>query len=660
MKRPQRLLTRYTGTRQKKKPLLFVDIETRAIGRGEATERDFLQGAFIDQYSEDVTFFNSLEEWMNIIFQRKYACHIWYAHNGGEFDYKFLIPYLNQKVAESADMDYERIDDEENVGPVSYMPMQAGNGGRVIGFKIKKGKQTIELRDSFALVPTSLKKFGESIGNDIPQKQDFDHETTDYDPQNIEHQDYLRHDVLTLRASLVKFLSILEEHYHVAPAWTVPSTAMRGWRATIPEDHGFWRQRQEVDALVRKAYFGGLVFARTVARQYDAAAIDVNSMYPYVMRKYGVPTGTGVHVRERHTGFYGFYTCRVHADENKVKFRAIPSRDETGALLWPVGDFDTTLSSVDIDLGLELGYEIEIIEGFEWPRCERIFDQFVNTCERLRRDHKGTAIELAAKLLQNGLYGKFGSRFLMQKTVVSNKQPGPQYHPLIDEKTGESNNTIWQGPEILDAAYIQPHWAAWITSNARATLVRMALQIGVQNVYYGDTDSITADRAAIEHAHIPTGSEYGQVKVEHVYEWFQAIGPKVYIGRIAVAEKDMPVGSYIYKAKGIPKRIIKPDDMLHLIEHAKERKPLKDQVRRPKDYIGFDPVNLRWYFHSTNSTMQVLTHDAPFYEQRTRTLSDLTNSKSVRGISPDGLVLPVVLAHTGTTREPPANDFPSS
>lgn len=623
-----RLLNHYDRPKHARKPIIACDIETTSIGRGTADERDFKIGAFVGEGETQPTYFYSPDEWVAHILARHNEGQVWYCHNGGEFDYKYLLDALRR---------YQRQDPK-----LKFQPITQGNSGRMIGIVMRRGHHRTELRDSFALVSSSLEKFaGQYSAGAMKLKGKIDFSTEEFDPSNPDHMSYLDNDVLSLRDALLGFFKIVDEYFDVDCAWTIAATAMRAWRHMLPRSWGFWRQRREVETLCRDAYYGGLVFLTGIGVREDAVAVDVNSMYPYVMRAHGVPTGTGIWVGRRNRHRPGFYRVRVHCPE-EVVFTCIPLRDtKTNSICWPTGDFETTISSVDWDLAEPLGYSFEVVEGIEFEQIEHIFDPFVNTCEKLRTSHeRGSAVEAAAKIFQNGLYGKFGSAPIGKTTLVSADEEDKT--PYVNPITGELVDGLYESEEIMDVPYIQPHWAAWITSQARAHLVRLVLAIGPEQVYYGDTDSITADRKAIESAiasgTLSVGSAYGQVKIEHEYERFTARAPKLYVG----IEKG---GKPVVKAKGIPKKVAAPDHVIEFFE--KQTLALFEPVGAHRERLkhaseGYDPTTGVFVFDSMNATMSVLKLGRAFYERRIRTLSNIEHSKGWRVVdNTTGRVRPV-------------------
>lgn len=593
-----RVLKRYHEPKRARKPFIAVDIETNGLG-GE-----LLMGAWCREGETELHWFTTAEEWIESLFAREQEGHIWFAHNGGEYDFKYLIDPLRHW------------QEEHPTATIRFI--QQGITGRIIGIVIRYQKKRYELRDSYALIPSNLASLTRSYAPEYVKQDIGLKEGVIFDPQNPTHREYLAHDVLGLLSGLVTFYAQVKDIFHVTPGWTAPATALRAWQATIPKGVLYRRLPKRAEEFCRKAYYGGLVFLTSTAEHQDAMSIDVNSMYPSVMRDYGVPTGTAWHTTTEREGSPAFYHVRVRVPE-ETPFTCIPLRTKNG-VLWPTGTFESYISSHELAIGRSYGMEFEILDGFTFSEESKIFAEFIDTCEQLRIQHKGTAIEQTVKIMQNGLYGKFGSQSMGTSLELRMQVPEKdftKYQPVVVRETGEVIPDLYEKHDELKAPYIQPHWAAWITSRARMRLVHICDAIGFDQVFYGDTDSVTGDRQAIEDAitagRVVVSNRYGDVKIENRYEWFRAAGPKNYQGMLCVD------GKVIDKAKGISKRVLESSEHLRAMS---------------------SPEQVTVAFESMNSTRSVLTRGTAFAQKRTRSYSRIENSAGWR-VRLEGQVRPV-------------------
>ena len=517
--------------------------------------------------------------------------HVWWAHNGGEYDYVYLF--------DSAKDDARRR--EATVHPVM-------RGQSMIGFRVTKGHHRTDLRDSYALLPASLASLAAQLAPELPKLDIGLAKGVTFDPDDPEHVAYAERDVRALLAVLVRFRSIVSDRFGgTLPSWSAASTALRAWQQTLDPDVSYAPGHARADALARAGYYGGLVHPGTTAPQVDVATVDVNSMYPSVMRDGGVPAGWSMPVRAYDPDRPGFYVVEVDVPAD-APFTFLPYRDPVGNLAWPTGTFSTVISSIELQAALDRGYGVRVRSGSVWQRLDRPFGRFVAEVERMRAE--GGALSLVGKLLGNGLYGKFGAKPTNDEWMIADESPGSGWWPASDDPDDESMVGLWRKSGVPNRApYLLPHWAAWITAGARLRLVAIAEAIGAAEVVYTDTDSVTAPaalvRAAIERGDVREGTAFGDVKVEAVWHSYRVVAPKVYRG---VTTK----GKRVRKAKGIPARL------------------------RPAAFGG---RTVGW--ESPNAALQVM-RGAPMVTARTRRLSDVRNSLAWR-VRDDGTVRPVHL-----------------
>ena len=198
-----------------------------------------------------------------------------------------------------------------------------------------------------------------------------------------------------------------------------------------------------------------------------------------------------------------------------------------------------------MEFALEHGYKlIEFYEGLVFPEKVKPFQNLLDKCRRLKIESDlQPAVRNMAKLMQNSLYGKFAAKRTRDKMFFPQSED--------DLETGYCCNAelgIWS-QSVTDYQMLRlPQWSAFITAYARLHLLRVVYSIGIENLVYGDTDSITV-KANADCSKIPQGeTTYGLWKLEKTWETFRATAPKVYTGFIK--------GEARARIKGIPKKKI--------------------------------------------------------------------------------------------------------
>jgi len=599
MKRRNTALFRYEMPDKEQKPYIAMDMETMPISE-TLNANGFLYGAAhrSDDAENDITYFDTLEQIIEYLLHKDQRGYVAYFHNGANFDFKFLVPILKEYAKTRVDFSFE-------------MVMQGAT--RCIALILRYSKHKIEIRDSYALIPEALKKLSAKFAPEYEKKNIGLNKGVLFDKTNPVHLEYLKYDILGLEKVIAAFRDIVEDHFAVHLGRTTAATAMRAWRATLPVGHVHFRSRHSVEDMAYMSYYGGRIYLRDIEFHSDVVAYDVNSMYPNVMRQNGVPTGPAAYTKYYVENKPGIYKVMAHVPQS-FTFPLVPERTKFGTR-FRTGDIPTYITSMEIEKAKEYGCTFDIIEGYVWSQCEHIFDEFVDKCETLRLQYKGSPVETATKLIANAAYGKFGTKRWVEsyliideptKEEVQKRGLTPYTYP-----NGSVSADIWVERKELDVAYIQPHWAAWITAGARLHLFAIAEQIGLENVLYTDTDSVFCERRHGIAAHLDEGIKFGQVKLDKEMSLFIAGGLKMYAGLTDISEK-YPMGEIVC-CKGTPLKMF------------------GEQFTTFADIVtAIAGEGIAKTFVRSNSTKAVVHNDASYFQLMTRRLSYIGNSQNIR------------------------------
>lgn len=444
---------------------------------------------------------------------------VWYAHNA-QYDWRYFLDYIkdNQLSVEIA------MRTETDI----YQLIVYIDGARIV------------MRDSMAVFPGKLADFAKAFVPESP-KLDLDFELETFDPHNERHCEYAKRDAEILRKGMPRMDAMLQKHFGVTLGHTTAGTALKAWQSTLPDRSIFssseWNEREQ---FIRDGYYGGLSFLTRTDVIMNPLTVDINSSYPDKMCRYGVPHGRCISTRYIDHSRIGIYRVRVRTPDNLV-LPILPCRDARGAMRWHRGTFETTVTGDEIAFSLEHGYDLlDIFEGLEWEERIFPFNDFIERCKTIRRDYKGQAEEIWAKLLQNALYGKFASRRERLTVFMAfNDEDTLGAHPLDDA------GFFWMKKEFNEDMRCKPEWSVYITARARLQLMESAYRVGIENVINGDTDSLTVLPHVIDQFDI--GDEYGQWKIDKRWKSMRAIAPKVYTG-------ELESGEWKGAIKGIPRR----------------------------------------------------------------------------------------------------------
>lgn len=443
-----------------------------------------------------------------------------YAHNGGGFDWLSLLEY---------GVETRTFDDMEAIM----------SGGNPIGINIKLGKHTIRLRDSYRLLPSTLK--GLSASFDVPTpKQDITQYDIEHMREYMQNQpekfwEYLKADVLALQQVIQRFWqSIYDQKGSIgALPMTLPSLAFKLWRMTLDDSVQTPTERELLD-LERKAYTGGRTECFDVAVA-DVSIYDANSLYPSVMISGEFPTSYAGAWVSTYRGKPGVYEITYEQTNRTVK--PVLRDDETNAFTYTGSG---AYVHAEIELLKEIGGTVICTRGYEYDHTGPLFRDFISEwySERLEAQHRGDeAMRFVAKILMNSSYGKFGQQEIGEKVVLWSEaeieaalnngdiiKPLGIFTVIEDERT---TNQIFVGV------------AAYITAYARIALYRQMHHVEAcgGHVYAVDTDSVH-----ISGASIPTGENLGEWKHEFT-------GEGAYLGKKLYSLKGDGI-----KAKGIGKQ----------------------------------------------------------------------------------------------------------
>lgn len=522
----------------------------------------------------------------------QYKGYAFYAHNGGSFDFLFLLTWLRE----------HRDEYEFEVVPVQSS-IQTIRVWRLPEDPEKPITEKWEFLDSFKLMPMSLDKAAK--GFKVATKKQHDLGIHEDDPS---WSAYLKADCVALDQVLAKFYALVENYPKDGGlggevGMTTPSTSMRLFRRGylgqegVPgriDRYAHWDDCKGAEdetcggcchAWVRQGYYGG----RTeLFETYgtDIHYYDINSSYvasmteemPIGKRRVEVfpePVELGVRTDYDHRWHTqgiagGFVECTVYVPP-ECRIPPLPHPDpQTGKLRFPSGQFHGVWSTEELELLSDpaVGGEVRYVRRVTWFEKKAMFARMVMALWVLRDKTLSTfdeALSLLAKLLGNALYGKFGMKhertsvvfeqdakygtcFLCREELEDEPgrdEEGNAKQALCDDCEGskpaspDAETDVWYQQKRVDAPYIIPHVAAWITSLARVRLWRY-LKAAVQGhgprcsgdgcpgcgrLLYCDTDSCLTDVV------LPSSSELGALKDEYpgellTYEGFQA---KVYM-----------------------------------------------------------------------------------------------------------------------------------
>lgn len=563
------------------------DFETTVYKGQTTTEVWSAAMTEINGEDESCELFHSIDEFFEYIFtNHTKKIQIYYFHNL-KFDGEFIIYWLMshafngnfavKKPNELPDNTYNCIISEQNQW---YM------------INVRHGKSVYQFRDSYKLIPFSLRAIGKSFKTKH-QKTEMVYEgerRPGYIP-TPEEEEYIKNDVYVLREAL-------EEMFRNGfNGLTISSCCMKNYKELFCGYNRFKSDYPNLeefacdatfgdlnaDAYIRRSYRGGWCYTAIENYLTDEETTgetdDVNSLYPSVMHSRSgsyYPVGkphfwkgntipskllkkTGLNdyyyffirfrcsfvIREKHLPFVQIKDSLYYPSTKMLKTSQI--YDKYGTPL-QIFDYRTgmkasnivtlTMTCIDFKLFLE-HYKVsdfEVLDGVWFYAVPGIFDDYIDYYMKMKIEatETGDAVKRSiAKLCLNSLYGRFA-----QNSDSSYKIP------YIDF---ESECTEFK---IIDEHEKTPGFIAIgsaITSWARDFTIRHA-QKNYDSFRYADTDSLHLE---LKKGQSSVGIEYHDTdlccwKKESTWKKAIFVRAKTYI------EYDPDNDEYTIRCAGLP------------------------------------------------------------------------------------------------------------
>lgn len=390
----------------------------------------------------------------------------------------------------------------------------------IIIIEHKRDDHRIVLVDAMNWVEGKLETWGERLG---APKMSIDFATC----TQKELFAYCENDVVILDKVVSLWRQWVKDHDMGSLGKTKASQAFIAYRHRFMHRPIMVHAHQEATEIERDSYHGGRVECFRVGKFTKGPfyKLDVNSMYPAIMRNEAVPTElVGIarnvsteRVRKGLSKYLMIADCWVKTDEP-----AYPISHEAG-LVYPVGEFRTTLTTPHIRYAIKRGHlvhsnRVVCYEG------GIIFKQWVDEMYSLRMKYKregDKAREEIVKKMLNSLYGKFGQRSEEIKEVPNYCGDDDGTYSVIDA----DDDTLMRYMVICnrrfnvyrrqESMHSFPAIAAHITAASQCLLWRYARKCGSAHRYYCDTDSLITDETGMHNlSKYIDPSRLGYLKVE--------------------------------------------------------------------------------------------------------------------------------------------------
>ena len=312
-----------------------------------------------------------------------------------------------------------------------------------------------------------------------------------------EHEvDYIRNDVeIVARALEIMFNQNLTK-------MTIGSDALDNYKKMNKNFKKYFPiLPYEIDKDIRRSYKGGFTYLNDVYKEKETAdgiVLDVNSLYPSVMKYEKLPFGSPLFFEGKYEYdlLYPLYlqtlSCTFNIKENKIPTIQIKNNlafIPNEYIKSSDGDVVTlTLTNIDLELFFE-HYDVDVIEyhgGWKFRSIKGLFSGYIDywSSQKIQaKKDKNDALYRISKLMLNSLYGKFGLNPDVRGKFPYLNEDGIVKYGMYPK-------------EIRESIYIPV--ASFITSYARRKTITTSQSIkdyttnkyGIDYYIYSDTDSI--------------------------------------------------------------------------------------------------------------------------------------------------------------------------
>lgn len=468
------------------KQVLTCDCETDPF-QHERVPKPFLWGLYDGKV---FAHFDNTSDFVNAVFNRRI---ILYAHNGGKFDFMYLLKFVTETKAQIIN-------------------------GRIVSMMLG----ACELRDSFAAVPVGMGEI---------QKEAIEMWKLEENVRHLHKEEILFRN----RTDCIYLYDLMKQYRQNAGTRTTIASNALSFSKKIGIDMG--RTTGHFDEEFRQYYFGGRTQVFQPGTHTDLSVIDIRSSYPFAML-HDHWTGS-----ERHATTSLDRLSPEQIQRSMITIRCtshgafpIKTLGANGGLNFPhkFDEFKIT------------GWEYIVAKEFNLIEDERImsvtyaektinFSDYVKYWFDYKQSHpkKIDIINYTiGKIMMNSLYGKasqnpakYHDYMIVPGGTDLDRENGWTLYTEYDEHEIHRREALWKYKDMEDREGIE--WksrnlffnvatAASITGFARAHLLRAIHTIGIENVIYSDTDSIVC-KSSVDLTKLDMTSAIGawELETEH-------------------------------------------------------------------------------------------------------------------------------------------------
>ena len=430
----------------------------------------------------------------------------WHYFNTAIAFWQFVFAHTEPKrklwvLARSLVFDFTVVEGWKYLRELSFKLKFFHDSGATSIITVKSKMGSIVFLDIMNWFTESLKKTGERIG--IPKLIiDFDTCSDDY------LKTYCKRDVEIELENFKRFIKFLEGNSISRLCYTRASTAMAAYLFTHYKRRIWIHNNEQAISLERKSYHGGRTECFYIGELKDDKyyILDVNSLYPFVMRNNCYPV--------KYLKIYKSIPPDSLANllkTNSAVAKVLIKTDEPvyavrhKRTIFPIGRFWVSLTTPELLYALKHNHLKEVGEVVIYEQA-KIFKTYVDRFYNLRQEFKSAGVdeyEYICKQLLNSLYGKFGQKAEVWKKIGVCPKEKDRVELCFKAGVGGVGQIRYLLGEVFELVGYEecfnsfPAIPAHVAAFARLHLWRLMQQAGKGNYFYCDTDSLIVNEPGL-------------------------------------------------------------------------------------------------------------------------------------------------------------------
>ena len=363
--------------------------------------------------------------------------------------------------------------------------------------------------DSYSLFPMSLRRVGEIVNLEkfeTPEdmKTGVVREITEKDIE------YCIRDTVIVLKSIEFYKDTIEEIFgvRIKKMYTTPQITIKTFQTWLRLNDKEFKHKLFLENrinsskdnfdVLRLAFRGGRVVAFKKGEIRKVTKLDVNSLYPEIMKELVLPNFTieikksNVEIEKalEYLEYDGIIQCKIHVPNINIGYLPILYKDKQ---IYPnkpcvIKGVWTTLEVRNAIK--KYGYElIECDNIIIYERNhEKYFKSYIQKLHKLKVSD--TKLRPIAKLLMNSLFGKFAQTNESKEYKIVPRNEITSYSDWNLEAHDGEISIISKTSGYKYPKWVQPYISAIITAKARDYLYQHMINVGIDDLVYSDTDSL--------------------------------------------------------------------------------------------------------------------------------------------------------------------------